>query len=170
MRSCCLPRTPSVSDVSLLDRLELRLPPVALGLICLAAMWGISRSLPSLSVELPFRGAVSVALVALGVTIGLAGVATFRRSRTTVDPTRPDRASTLVASGIYRVTRNPMYVALALGLSAAAIWFSNIPAMLIVPIFIAWITRLQIIPEERALRARFGAGYEDYAARVRRWL
>ncbi len=143
---------------------------MALALICLASMWGISRWLPSLEVRLPFQGAISAAMVALGVAVGLAGVATFRRSRTTVDPTRPDRASTLVANGIYGVTRNPMYVALALALVAAAVWFSNILAMIVVPIFIAWITRLQIIPEERALRARFGARFDDYAARVRRWL
>jgi protein-S-isoprenylcysteine O-methyltransferase Ste14 len=161
---------PSSSDISLVERLELRLPPVALALICLAAMWGISCMLPSLDVDLPCRGLVSAVLGTLGVAIGLAGVLAFRRSRTTVDPTHPGRASALVGSGIYRVTRNPMYVALALGLAAAGIWFSNVPAMLVVPIFIAWITRLQIIPEERALRARFGAGYEHYAARVRRWL
>lgn len=161
---------PSVSDVSPLDRLELRLPPLPLALACLAVMWGLSRLLPSLDVELPFREGFSAMLVTIGAAVGLAGVATFRRSRTTVDPTRPDRASTLVASGIYRVTRNPMYVALTLGLAAAAVWLSNVAAMLVVPIFVAWITRLQIIPEERALRARFGAGYEDYAARVRRWL
>jgi protein-S-isoprenylcysteine O-methyltransferase Ste14 len=165
-----LSRTPSASHVSLLDRLELRLPPVLLALICLAAMWGVSRSFPSLDVALRFRGAISAAIATVGVAVGLAGVATFRRSRTTVDPTRPDRASTLVASGIYRVTRNPMYVALALALVAAAIWFSNMLAVIVVPVFIAWITRLQIIPEERALRARFGAGYDDYAARVPRWL
>ncbi len=163
-------RKPIASHVSLLDKLELRLPPVALALICLAAMWGISHSLPSLEVKLPFRGAISAAVIAVGVAVGLAGVATFRRSRTTVDPTRPDRASALVASGIYRATRNPMYVALTLALAAAAIWFSNILAMFVIPVFTAWITRLQIIPEERALRARFGAEYDDYAARVRRWL
>jgi protein-S-isoprenylcysteine O-methyltransferase Ste14 len=123
-----------------------------------------------LELTLPFRGEISALLVTLGAAVGLAGVAAFRRGRTTVDPTRPDRASTLVATGIYRVTRNPMYVALALGLAGAAVWFSNIAAMLLVPVFVMGLTRLQIIPEERALRAKFGVGYDDYAAQVRRWL
>jgi protein-S-isoprenylcysteine O-methyltransferase Ste14 len=153
-----------------MDRLELKVPPVALALACLGTMWAVSRGLPALDVELPFRRAITAALVALGLLIGIAGVATFRSSRTTVDPTRPHRASALVESGIYRVTRNPMYVALALALAGAAAWFSNFAAMLLVPVFIGWITRLQIVPEERALRAKFGAGYDRYASRVRRWL
>jgi protein-S-isoprenylcysteine O-methyltransferase Ste14 len=154
----------------MMDRLELKVPPVVLALACVAAMWAVARWLPALDVELPFRGMISFVLVALGVAVGLAGVTAFRRNRTTVDPTRPGRASALVASGIYRLTRNPMYVALALGLTGAATWFANLAAMLGPALFIAWITRLQIVPEERALRAKFGAEYERYASRVKRWL
>lgn len=153
-----------------MNRLELRLPPVLLALASLAAMWAVARWLPAFDIGIRFRKPVSVVLVALGVAVGLAGVAELRRDRTTVDPTRPDRASALVVTGIYRVTRNPMYVALALGLVGAAAWISNLAAMPVPALFIAWITRLQIVPEERALRAKFGAEYEEYASRVRRWL
>lgn len=152
-----------------MNRFELKLPPVVLALACLGAMWGVARWLPALDVELPLRKSMSIVLVTLGAAVGLAGLTAFRRDRTTVDPTRPDRASALVASGVYRVTRNPMYVALALGLAAAAVWMSNVAAMLVPALFVAWITRLQIIPEERALRAKFGAEYDEYASRVKRW-
>jgi len=102
--------------------------------------------------------------------IGIAGVRAFQRARTTVDPLRPEKASALVTSGIYRRTRNPMYVALAIALLGWAIWLGHPLALLGVAAFVAWINRFQIAPEERALRALFGPEFERYCSEVRRWL
>jgi protein-S-isoprenylcysteine O-methyltransferase Ste14 len=160
----------TLDDGQLMQRLELKVPPVVLALVCVAAMWCLSRWLPALDVPIPLRRTIATAWLMLGAAVGAGGVAAFRRSRTTVDPTRPDRASALVATGVYRVTRNPMYVAMAFGMVGVAVWLANAGAMLVIALFLAWITRLQIVPEERALRAKFGADYDGYASRVRRWL
>lgn len=155
---------------TLLDRLELKVPPVALATVLAAVMWGVARALPALDVVLPLRRSLALLLFAVGVVVGVAGVAAFRSHRTTVNPTRPGAATSLVNTGIYRWTRNPMYLALALGLAALTVWLANLGAALLVPVFVAWMNRLQISPEERALRAKFGPVYTEYAERVRRWL
>lgn len=92
------------------------------------------------------------------------------RARTTVNPVRPDAASSLVVSGIYRFTRNPMYLAFLLILLVLGLRLGNVGALLIALTFVAYMNRFQIEPEERALRRRFGEAFEDYQARVRRWI
>jgi protein-S-isoprenylcysteine O-methyltransferase Ste14 len=90
--------------------------------------------------------------------------------RTTTNPLKPANASALVVRGIYRVTRNPMYLGLAALLAAWAIYLSSLAALAVLPLFVLYINRFQIAPEERALRSRFGAEFEAYRARVRRWI
>jgi len=155
---------------TLLDALELKVPPLLLAAGCGAAMWGVARAAPGLQLQLAARTPIAVALLTLGAAVGIAGVVGFRARRTTVNPTRPAAATSLVQHGVYRWTRNPMYLGLALGLAGVAVGLSNLGAMALLPAFVAWIDRLQIIPEERALLANFGAAFTDYAARVRRWL
>lgn len=91
-------------------------------------------------------------------------------ARTTVHPLRPDAATALVTNGIYRFTRNPMYLGLLLALFGWALLLGQPAALLLAVAYVPVMNRLQIIPEEHALRARFGAAFHDYQARVRRWL
>lgn len=147
-----------------------RVPPVALFVVVALLMWAIAAGLPSWRIALPGRTAVAVLLLLVAGAIGIAGVRAFRLARTTVDPLRPERASSLVTSGIYRRTRNPMYVALAVALLGWALWLEHPLALLGVAAFVAWIDRFQITPEERALRALFGPEFERYCGEVRRWL
>jgi len=123
-------------------------------------------------VELPFvvRVSIAIVLVAAGLAVGIAGVVSFRRARTTINPTKPTTTSALVSGGIYRLTRNPMYLGLALYLLGWAALLSNILALLFVPLFVCYINRFQINPEERALLALFGGEYTAYKKAVRRWL
>lgn len=153
-----------------MDRLELKVPPLLVVLLVGAAMALASAALPALDYTVPGRRALAVALVLLGAAAASAGVLAFRRARTTVDPTRPETASALVAVGIYRVTRNPMYLGFLLALAGWAVWLSNVAACIGLPLFVLWMNRLQIAPEERALAQRFGAEFDAYRARVRRWL
>ena len=90
--------------------------------------------------------------------------------RTTINPLRPHNASAIVSHGIYRYTRNPMYVGLLMFLTAWAVWLSNLLAFAVLPVFVACLTRLQIIPEERILTEKFGETYTRYAQNVRRWI
>ncbi|MFL6647317.1 MAG: methyltransferase family protein, partial [Sulfurifustaceae bacterium] len=92
------------------------------------------------------------------------------RVDTTKDPRHPERATALVTGGIYRITRNPMYLGLALVLVGWGIFLSNVLSLLGVVVFLGYLNRFQIVPEERALEARFGEAYRQYKQTVRRWL
>ena len=153
-----------------MNSLELKIPPPAIAVLVAAAMWALSRVPPSLQVPTGIR--LSLALVVALVAIGfsLTGVISFRRAKTTLDPTRPQLTSSLVSSGVYTVTRNPMYVGLLLVLIALAIFLSSPWALLGPALYFLYIGRFQIAPEERALTALFGAEYTAYLSRVRRWL
>jgi protein-S-isoprenylcysteine O-methyltransferase Ste14 len=132
----------------------------------LAAAWAV----PLLQADIPFAKPVAWLVAAAGASLDLAGLAHFLRARTTINPLKPANASALVTRGIYRFTRNPMYLGLAMLLLAWALYLSNVAALAVLPLFILYINRFQIAPEERALAARFGAEFADYRARVRRWL
>lgn len=154
----------------MLNFLELKIPPVVATFLCLAAMAWISRLAPSLSRPFPGRLALALGLAALGAGLGLAGVATFLATRTTVNPHRPAATSALVVRGVYRFTRNPMYLGLLLMLLAAAAYLAHPLAGAVLPVFVLYLNRFQILPEERALRARFGDAFAAYAKTVRRWI
>lgn len=102
--------------------------------------------------------------------MALLAIREFRKARTTVDPVHIERASTLVTGGIFSLTRNPMYLGLTLVLTGFGVWLTA-PWSLIGPIlFVAFITRFQIIPEERTMRSLFRDAYDDYCRRTRRWI
>lgn len=150
--------------------LELKIPPLLLMLVVAAAMVSLGVLLPALT--FPFAGhrAVGLALIAAGVAVLLGAVLQFRMQRTTVDPREPAKASRFVARGLYRFTRNPMYLGMALVLLGVAAWEAHAAGALLVAAFCAYLTELQIKPEERALEQRFGAEYSAYRSKVRRWL
>jgi protein-S-isoprenylcysteine O-methyltransferase Ste14 len=139
-------------------------------LLAALAIWGLRRGFPEEGVFIPERRAVYGTLLALGLIVAIAGAVQFRRARTTLNPMKPDSASALVTGGIYRFTRNPMYLGDVLILLAVVAFFSNPLGLAGVALFVAWMEFLQIPAEERALRARFGEAYDVYCARVRRWL
>lgn len=145
-------------------------PPVAAALCVAVPMWLAARFSPALALDLPGRLAASLALVVAGAAVALAGVAEFRRARTTVNPLRPEKASALVVSGIFRRTRNPMYLGLAIALLGWTWYLAHPLAALGVPAFVAWMNQSQIPREERALERLFGEEFAHYRARVRRWL
>jgi protein-S-isoprenylcysteine O-methyltransferase Ste14 len=150
--------------------LELKIPPVAIVIIFGLAMWLSADYSLSFALPAPWRSAICSALFVASGFFGISGVIAFRKARTTVNPTRPETASAMVVSGIYRHTRNPMYLALLLMLIGWATYLSQVLAFLFLPMFVAYMNRFQILPEERALSAKFGQEYSDYLRSVRRWL
>jgi len=153
-----------------MQAIELKIPPLAVFLLAAMAMWALARLLPAAGFMLPARLLVLVALVIASGIVGVAGIIAFRRHETTVDPTRPHKTTSLVVAGIYRRTRNPMYLGLALLLGAWAAYLANAVALLVIPAFIVYMNRFQIRPEERALLENFGADYRRYMSDVRRWI
>ena len=153
-----------------MQALEHKIPPPVVAILIAIAMWGVSALRPTLPLVPVIRHLTVAALALAGVTLALLGLVAFRRSKTTIDPLHPNRASTLVTGGVYRITRNPMYVGLALLLAAWAVHLSSLWPFLGPILFVLYISRFQIAPEERVLRGIFGEEYARYAARVRRWL
>jgi protein-S-isoprenylcysteine O-methyltransferase Ste14 len=151
-----------------MNALELKIPPPLVALFLAILMW----LTPALAIAVPLglRLGVALALLCLGLTISVSGVVAFRRARTTVNPIKASSASALVSSGVYRFTRNPMYLGLSLALFAWAVLLSNPLALLLLPFYVLYINRFQIIPEERVLASLFGTEYSAYKERVRRWL
>ena len=150
--------------------LELRLPPPAVLLLWGALMQAGAWAWPTLGFDFPARLPLAAGLVLAGLACGLAGVLAFRRAQTTLNPKRPERASCVVSTGIYRHTRNPMYLGIALMLAGWAVYLAHALAFAALPLFFAYLTRFQIMPEEDRLREKFGPAYLDYRQRVRRWL
>jgi len=153
------------------DSLELKIPPLAVVLIAAGLMLLMRWLTPTLvvSLDLDVRMWAALPVLAAGIAIAVAGVIQFRRSHTTVNPMTPERTSALVSSGIYRYTRNPMYLGMALAYATVALMFNALwPLLLLVPVLV--VIRYYVIGrEERYLAQRFGQPYLDYCTRVRRW-
>ena len=150
--------------------LELKVPPLAIGILVAALMWLVSRTVPAFDFVFLARDVLAVTLAVAGAIIVLSGAASFRRARTTFNPMKPESTSSLVLSGIYKVSRNPMYLGFFLILVGFAIFISNALAFLFLPAFIFYMNRFQIEPEEKALACKFGQEFDAYKSRVRRWL
>lgn len=145
-------------------------PPPVQAIAALVLIWMASRWLPGWNIHFPGQAIVAAVIAATGVAIDVVSLAAFRRSDTTVNPLKPEDASALVISGMYRVSRNPMYLGMLLIIVGFALWRGNPLGVLIIGLFMLSITITQIRPEERALTALFGDAYAEYCARVRRWL
>lgn len=150
--------------------LELKIPPLLVVGFCAALLWAAARLLPGLSFRFPGTPIVASLLAVSGAMMSIAGVIAFRLAHTTVDPRYPEKSTALVSHGIYRHSRNPMYVGFLLLLAAWAVHTSLVAGLLILPAFVLYMNRFQIVPEERILRATFGKAFGRYERSVRRWL
>lgn len=154
-----------------MSSLDLRIPPPLIGAAAAAAMVGAALWLPPvLALPEGLRMVLSLVLVGIGLGFDILGLLAFRKAKTTINPLRPERSTQVVSTGVYRITRNPMYLGMALMLLGLAVYLASPWALLGPPVFVAYLTRFQIRPEEQALTARFGPAYTAYCAQVRRWL
>ncbi|MBW3227236.1 isoprenylcysteine carboxylmethyltransferase family protein [Marinobacter adhaerens] len=133
-------------------------------------MWALSRISPDFPIAIPAAGWLASSVALTGMAIAVLGVLAFRKVGTTVDPRVPGRSESLVVSGVYRYSRNPMYLGFLLVLCAWGLWLGNLPALLFLPAFVLYMNHFQIVPEERFMADKFGATYETYCAKVRRWM
>jgi protein-S-isoprenylcysteine O-methyltransferase Ste14 len=153
-----------------MSALETRVPPPVVMLLVGVLMWAASAAAPVFAVPIAGKSAWALAIAAAGALVEGAGAVSFARARTSVNPLDPCGASALVESGVYRFTRNPMYLGDLLLLLGWAVFLSNPLAFLLVPVFVLYMDRFQIGPEERALAELFADRYEVYRRRVRRWI
>lgn len=150
--------------------LELKIPPLGLVIISALLMWLASAYFPALNFRFPFQWLVAWIIGLSGALVCVLGIIEFKRAKTTVNPTKPESGSSLVRSGIYRHTRNPMYLGFLLILTGCAVTVANFASLLILPAFVLYMNRFQIKPEERALASIFGADFKTYCAAARRWI
>ncbi|HMM65472.1 MAG TPA: isoprenylcysteine carboxylmethyltransferase family protein [Dokdonella sp.] len=132
--------------------------------------WAIALHAPGFALQIPGRILLATLFVLTGFGMDLTGLLVFRKAKTTLNPLAPDRSTSIVQTGPYALTRNPMYLGMALVLTGLCTYLANPISLLAVALFVAYITRFQIIPEERLLFAKFGDPYGEYKRSVRRWL
>lgn len=150
--------------------LELKIIPPVQTIISAACMYSLTYLLPNFHYEWAIGGFVISFLLLAACIIGMLALYDFRKHKTTFHPHTPEKTSTVVNTGVYAYTRNPMYIALLLALLAFAIYLQNYSCLAIIPLFIWYITRFQIIPEERILNRLFPDDFQAYCQNVRRWI
>src|SRR5690606_30002512 len=138
-----------------MNALALKVPPVAQVIITAAAMYGVSKMVPALTFSLNGSTALAMGLGMLVMSLGVMGVTQFRIGQTTPNPQSLEKVSSLVTSGIYRYSRNPMYLGLVLILLGWAFYLSHFLAFVLLPVFILYMTRFQIQPEEQMMARKF---------------
>jgi protein-S-isoprenylcysteine O-methyltransferase Ste14 len=150
--------------------LENRIPPLIVALLCAAGMWTLARWWPLWKFEFSASLPAGLVVASFGFVLCILGALEFWRAKTSLNPFHPKQATSLVTTGIYRFTRNPIYLGFLFALLGCFLVFEGLSAFFSLPVFTLYITRFQIQPEERALRAKFGSAYTEYQVRVRRWL
>ncbi|MEX0288401.1 MAG: isoprenylcysteine carboxylmethyltransferase family protein [Flavobacteriaceae bacterium] len=149
--------------------MKLKIPPALVFLSFGAFMYLLDRFLPFGTFDFFGREYLIGALLVVAVGIGLLSLFQFYRAKTSVDPMQPSKASSLVTKGLYKYSRNPMYLAMLLLLLALGLKLGNAFNTITAALFVSYMNRFQIGPEEEMLTKSFGKAYEQYCTQVRRW-
>jgi len=149
--------------------MTLKLPPALVFVIFFVAMYLLSALLPFGDFDFFGRNYLILVLMGLAAIIAIISLFQFFSSKTTIDPRTPLKVTTLITGGIYRFTRNPMYLAILLVLLAWGLWLGNAFNTLLAAGFVGYMNKFQIIPEEEALTKLFDKEYKQYCTQVRRW-
>jgi len=150
--------------------MKLLLPPPVQLIFAGIIMGLISKFFSQLNFVFSYQNIFSIGMIVTGLTIELSALIAFLRAKTTVNPMKPDQASKLIVSGLYRLSRNPMYLGMAFLLAGWRLYLGNPINLILWGSFVVSITYFQIKPEEEILLKKFGTDYADYCSRVRRWI
>ena len=151
-------------------KLSLKIPPVAQTIVAILLIWLLDRYAPIYHIKVIYQSIVAGTLIGIGAIVALSGVFAFIKLNTTVDPRYPEKASELVIIGIYKYSRNPMYLGILFVITGIAVYFGALSSVFVISPFVAFINKYQIVPEEVALQEKFSENYTRYAQNVRRWL
>ena len=157
--------------------LETKIPPPIVLLFAVLITWVLHNAIPlrfdEIFIEI-YAGKVKLFVAGLFAAVACAfdvsAILVFLKAKTSIHPIKIHGASTLVCSGVYRITRNPMYVGLLFWLIAWSLYLGTLWFAISLPLFMMYIQTLQILPEERVLLKKFGEDYVEYKRRVPRWL
>ncbi len=151
-------------------RLALKVPPPVVLLIFGILMWFVGSRVHGGRIDFDNQLAAAISVGILGLIININAIIGFRRANTTVNPLDPGKATQLVVGGVFRLSRNPMYLGILVVLTGWAIWIGSFYNLAPLALFVYYITEFQIRPEEEVLRPLFGEAYADYCSKVRRWI
>ena len=149
--------------------IENRVPPPMVMILCALLMWFVARSYGGDTFG-DWRYWLGGSMMAAGVACAVTGLLAFAKAKTTPNPIKISAVSALVTGSIYQFTRNPMYLGLVIVLLGFAVLLGHVWLVIGPALFGLFILRFQIMPEERVMREKFGADYDAYCARVRRWI
>ena len=151
--------------------MHLRIPPPIVALIGILLIFLSKDYILILYLHPHLQNTLSFIFLIIGFVIIFSATKEFKKSDTTVNPMKPETSTSLVTSGIFKYTRNPMYLGLTSILLASCFYFSSLLGIIVyVPLFILYITVFQIIPEEETMKGLFNDEYLDYCSKVRRWI
>lgn len=150
--------------------MPLKVPPPVIGISCALLMWLLAATLPLAQFTLPAHSTLAIVVAMVAVAIDVSALWAFRRAQTTINPLAPQKSSTVVTNGVYRYSRNPMYLGMLLLLIAVGVYLGKLSPWIVPPLFVWLINQWQIIPEEKMLTELFGERYRNYKRAVRRWL
>lgn len=153
-----------------MKKLELKIPPVIQGLLYAVLIFLTQKNIPGVEAFPVIKLVLGAIFFAGGLFIALLGVYEFRKFQTTVDPRDPNKTGSIVCSGVYCYTRNPMYLGMLLCLISLCIYWGSSISLIYCGLFIFTMTFLQIKPEERILTSKFSDEYLAYRNRVHRWI
>ena len=148
--------------------METKIPPPIVTLVFGLSIY-FSRGIFQ-AVEIKHSFYIGALLLLLGFVILISAVQLFRKDKTTVNPLSPEQATKLVTNGIFQYSRNPMYLGMAFILSSMAVFFNLIGGAILIVLFCFYITKFQIIPEERAMTNLFPQDFPKYMQATRRWI
>ena len=151
-----------------MNKFKNKIPPTILTLLFL--IFNYILSFNSLKIDIPNRYFFTTLLLILGFYIIIRSSRLFAQAKTSIDPLRPFKSTSLITNDIYRYSRNPMYFGYLLIILSSSVYLGNVMSIIIIPLFIFTINFLQIIPEEEALKDLFGPTYDEYLSKVRRWI
>lgn len=150
------------------DRPGVPIAPPLLFVLPIMALLALEWFVPTTFVHGAVRWTVGVLLLVAGVALNVIGFVTQKRAGTDPIPFNP--STRIVSHGLYRFTRNPMYIGFALWTLGLAILCNSIWTLLAAPVGLVLVDRLVVVREERYLERKFGDEYLSYKRRVRRWI
>ena len=145
-----------------------KIPPPLVVLILVISTFFSSKKIDL--IQIPFQSLISIFILSIGILILLNPVLKFKKSKTTINPIKFKKVNKLVTSGIYKYSRNPMYLGLLMIVISSSIFYLNIYSILTPLFFYIWINRFQIKREEIFLTEKFGEDYLSYKKKTRRWI
>ena len=148
--------------------LKIKIPPPIIVIFLILAVYFSSNL--TIGFDLPFKKTISLLLLFIGLLIIFIPVFQFIKSKTTINPQSFKNVNNLVSSGIFKISRNPMYLGMLIIISSTVIYYLNYFSVFTPFIFYFWINEFQIKREEKKLEEKFGSDYKKYKSKTKRWI